>query len=467
MTKNARRLALALTPGILALALTACNLFSGNKIVDLDCQISKELSEQTQGLQQTSEQIAISIHLDATPSMKGFVNYPAPTRYSQTLDLIDIIATAGWSGGKSSTQYYRFCTKDLPMKRGEYIRAKTPGFYAGGGDFKDSQLKAAISQGGGNGISLIVTDLYQTNLDITSVIEQFKRQYLQKDLAVGILGIRSEFNGQVYDIGINRQKREYITGKDPKKFRPFYIIFLGKHQDIVYFFEKLKQQRSDLISADSFTIFSPKIIEKIALFQNQQFPPQLPKDNTNIREIKTLNNGIAVAKINTPDSIQSFLITRGGNTEIPIPSKVSYHPSPYTLQVDASANEAFGAQVEGFAHRREQDKLSPDEQQALQIKDLQLQKDILNFTTVINPDKLVPAIYNFDMNVMPRKFQEPEWWQKWNFDEGQFANNSSSFDGSTTLNLNLFLQGLKTVTTDLITNNKTVAARLCWAIQRD
>jgi hypothetical protein len=418
-------------------------------------------------LQQPSEQIKINIYLDATPSMKGYVNYPAPTRYSQTLDLIDIIATAGWAGGKSATEYYRFGTKSSSMQRADYIRAKTPGFYAGEGDFNDSQLKTAISEGAENRLSLIVTDLYQTNLDITSVVERFKREYLQKNLAVGILGIRSEFNGTVYDIGINRQKREYITGKDPQQLRPFYIIFLGEHQDIVHFFEKLKQQRSDLVSADSFTLFSPQIIEKISLFDNQKSLPQLPQDNPNIREIKTLNNGTAVARINTPDSLQSFLITRGGNTEISIPSQVSYHPTPYTLQVNPLGNGAFLTQVEGLAHRRQEDKLSPNEQQALQVKEFQLQEGMLKFKTLISPDKLTPAIYNFSVNVMPSQFQEPEWWQKWNFDEGRFASNPRSFDGSTTLNLTLFLQGLKTVTTDLINTNKTVAARLCWAIQRD
>ena len=85
-------------------------------------------------------------------------------------------------------------------------------------------------------LAVIVTDLFQDEGDINRLVAQLKEKYLQKELAVGLLGIRSQFDGTVYDAGIN------VPPIDHQGDRPFYLLVLGRHADIAYYFDQIKAE---------------------------------------------------------------------------------------------------------------------------------------------------------------------------------------------------------------------------------
>ena len=48
---------------------------------------------------------------------------------------------------------------------------------------------------------VIVTDLFQDRGDINLLVTQLKEKYIKKGLEVGLFGLRSQFDGTVYDTG--------------------------------------------------------------------------------------------------------------------------------------------------------------------------------------------------------------------------------------------------------------------------
>lgn len=459
-----------LTAIAVASIVTSCQL----PVVDIECTLSAQTNDsQAQIADKQSDTINIEIQVDATPSMKGFVDNPRPSRYEQTLDLLDLIATASWSEDKSSIKYYRFGTYKKEISKQTYINAKTPGFYAGGGIFNDSQILATISTPSPNKLSIIVTDLYQTDNDISSVIGELKTKYLQKDYAVGILGIRSEFMGKVYDIGVRNITRDYRTDdKKPDTFRPFYVIILGTPQNVSYYFEELQQKNGTLIDSKHFIIFHPQVIQKASSFNFDIYSSELRKRQKDFVKVRALNDGKIRGKIINNSSIEALRIKGKLDDNYDIGYTVAYYPLLYTLQVDTSQYNAFVLKKEVKVLDRKEQAFKPSNGKGFQfnnwkINEAQSRKE-LSFTTQVIPSSIKPGIYTLTVELIPNKFIIPEWWKTWNFEESTFdRNNADKFDGSSTLNLQNFLEGLKVTTTNLIKANSPVASRLCFAIQRD
>ena len=97
---------------------------------------------------------------------------------------------------------------------------------------------------------------------------------------------------------------------------------------------------------------------------------------------------------------------------------------------------------------------------ALQLNDWKTDKNNISFATKINANDLDPGVYLFTVDVLPQNLKDWEWWQKWNSSE-------SSFDGAKTNNLLPFFQGLKSITTELMTANKSSVGRFCYAIKKN
>ena len=53
-----------------------------------------------------------------------------------------------------------------------------------------------------NRLVVIVTDLFQDNGDINRLVPELKEKCIKKGVDVGLFGVRSQFDGTVYDIGI-------------------------------------------------------------------------------------------------------------------------------------------------------------------------------------------------------------------------------------------------------------------------
>ena len=86
-----------------------------------------------------------------------------------------------------------------------------------------------------------MTDLFQDRRDVNLLVSQLKDKYIKNGLEVGLLGLRSEFNGKVYNLGTTPILYR-STPDNPETFRPFYLLVLGRHADIAHYFDRFDLQ---------------------------------------------------------------------------------------------------------------------------------------------------------------------------------------------------------------------------------
>ena len=152
-----------------------------------------------------SENLKVAIYVDGTPSMEGYVSTNTKSRYTQTLELLD----RTFYLTSSKVAYQRLGTSIQQLSREQYKQdAQSPNFYNGKTPqyppLSVSQIEKAIAlQPQDNQLVIIATDLYQKNADITKVSKEIKNNYLNveqkaKGYSVGIIAVKSEFNGTVY-----------------------------------------------------------------------------------------------------------------------------------------------------------------------------------------------------------------------------------------------------------------------------
>ena len=414
----------------------------------ISCSPPAISTEAAARLQQTPS-IQLSLLLDGTPSMQGYVNDLPDSRYGKTLRFIDSATSTGWNS--ATTKYYRFGTKKQPIDRDTFLKAQLPAFYQGGDNFSTSNIDAALVEPAENQLSLVVTDLYQKDADVRLVQNLLAQRYLSKGYAVGILAVKSEFKGTVYDVGISNQNFEYATpGKSAKAFHPFYVILLGSYGNINHFFDQL--QRNGLSAVEhEFVIFSPQPIEQATTLSEAKVTPR--KD---ILQPKALNDShVLVRKEKPTDPVQFLVVTKKTENQF-IDVELPYRGLKGVLALDGEAIalkptiEKYQSQSKGF---------QPITTQGFQLTDWRVNNQTLRFKTKIQADQLENGIYRFNFDATPTDFTEPDWWNNWNATEG-------NLDGSKTNNLLPFLRGLRLRTAELMKQQKPVIARLCYAVQK-
>lgn len=186
-----------------------------------------------------SKKIEASVYIDGTLSMYGYVNYPGGTVYTNTLQDIERNIKTIWS--KDDIKFYKFGDSILELSRDGYIASNRTEFYNG----LDTNLGSVIQSTKSNKLSIIVTDLFQTNQDLDSLIGSLKSKYISEDKGIGIIGIKSQFNGKIYDIGKFSSQISYTSTKDPNSYRPFYLIVMGNASDVKAFMQGMNDKLAD------------------------------------------------------------------------------------------------------------------------------------------------------------------------------------------------------------------------------
>lgn len=394
-----------------------------------------------------------SILIDGTPSMQGYVNNLPNSRYAKTLQLIDSASSTGWTSAKSAVKYYRFGTRKQVIDRETYLRSQLPAFYQGGADFSVSRIDAALEKPAADRLDIVVTDLYQKDADVQIVQNQLKERYLEQGYGVGILAIKSEFNGTIYDVGLSGQQFSYSTvGKAPTLFRPFYVMILGSYGNIQHYYEQL--QKNGLGDVDhQFVIFHPRPVRQASVLDSRTVLQNLPNS---IQQPKALNDGrVVLQKKSAVVPVQFFALTRKTATT-PFSAIVSYAPLPHTLPIQSSAI-ALTAVAERYQNRAQGfQPLQPD---GFQLSDWQVADNSLQFKARFQTDKLEKGIYRFNFEASPTELGEPTWWKAWTATEG-------SLEGAKTNNLLPFLRGLRLSTTEQMKQQKVAIARLCYGLHK-
>jgi hypothetical protein len=451
------------------------------KQVEFNCDTSSVSSAPTQ-----SQNLTIEMYVDGTPSMQGYVTHPTNTRtrYSETIDLLDRTLLTGWTPAprnQPEVKYFRLGENFKEIDRNDYLLARGVKFYNGTEPklplLKVSKIDNAIPPANEDKLTVIVTDLYQKDADVTQLKKTLLAQnYFNKGnpgYAVGILAIRSEFNGDVYlEDGTNR-KFAYTTndsqGKEinGKEFRPFYVIFLGRYSDIADYFNKLGD--SQKIPEDShLTIFSPSNLVGEVSYLQRTPTDAIPKG---LKVRSSLKDSI---KVNKNNKNELFAIDQNSTQDLVVKYDVPFQRLSNTLPVDPSSIETQ-IKIGGSTSARNLQK-SPGStpstslqevpqdsplQKALEVSQWQINDKNLSFQTTIKPS-LFPKreIYLFTVDAVAKRVQIEPWWFEWN----TTSNTSNDWK---TYNLQPFMEGLKDNTDNFMSNSTVVVGRFCFAMQKN
>ena len=416
--------------------------------------------------------------------MEGYVNTTSQSRYIETLLALDKVFQINTSPDASSitTEYYRFGDTTQKINRDLYRDAQVPGFYNGSDPrftlLPVSDVSTVISKQPDKNEELIavVTDLYQKEEDITQVSKPIKEYYLnnegvKKGYAVGVIAIKSEFNGKIYAEDRANKEMKYSTeGKSNDKFHPFYIILIGSSNHIKHYTQQIREsidkgnQSSNFIKS---TIFSPsQIIEKPSRVQAQE-SQKLPEG---ILRPTSLNNGkIAIeTKVDEPAELLEINDKEAKNSEITY--IVPFQAFANTLTVKAD-KILIKPTVQEFNVSGELESSSNDSvKKLLTLGDWKLTSESnqqLQFKAVLYPKATdTQGIYIFNFEAMATELQDEKdpsqtWWSEWS------STSKTIEDGSKTYNLLEFLRQLRSMTSDSLPvgDKNRLVGKFCYAVQ--
>ncbi|MDE5094155.1 MAG: hypothetical protein O4804_07940, partial [Trichodesmium sp. St11_bin5] len=274
-----------------------------------------------------------------------------------------------------------------------------------------------------------------------------------------------------YVVGSNRDNFNFpynTEGKPIEKLRPFYVIFLGPYKHILYYFDKLQRDGGELIKNSEFTIFSPNnIINDLSVMSELKNPGE---PISGLKRPFSLNNGKVAIEFPKRKEFELLEIIPNFSKEIPIEYKVNLPilneytlpPSANSIKAKISESKYFDESTTEFISSEAI--MAKKLFNSMQFSNWEVGKNRdLSYTNTIKPNELPQAnIYLFKVDVVANGLGEQDWWQNWNCEDRDCEN-----DGSKTHNLEHFLQGLKSLTNDLMENNPIVLARLCYGIQKN
>ncbi len=240
------------------------------------------------GQSNISDKLDVDLYVDCTTSMQGYAFRPG-TNYLKFLDELENSAESSWK--KTNLNYYKFSAVPVQLTPTQYKLAGTASFYNG----LVTNIDSVVAHSSLNRMGVIITDLFQSKSDIHSIIKQLKTNCFEKGIAIGLLSVKSEFSGKVYDAGAPFPYKS-VDG-DRKTFRPFYALMFGKASNIVQLFNNLKQKSSVSASPNSFVLISDSYVKD---FQIDFVKPQDTK-NISIKR-KDLTKNLVVAKLNGDSS---------------------------------------------------------------------------------------------------------------------------------------------------------------------
>lgn len=459
---NQRTVLLVVISSILLLSAGVLIFSPGPKVKnDLLCDLSLEKSSHPK-----SDKISISVHVDGSGSMLGYVTN-SNSRYVKALDLLYNTFSLVKSRSNTTVEYFRSGNNNQKLTGSEFRKAQKTEFYDGSNSnflpVSSGLDSAIIPPEKEDKLFVLVTDLYQNEADVTRLNRKIQETYLNKQrkgYAVGILAIKSEFNGKVYVVGNNQEEFIYDTqGKPMERFRPFYILIMGPYDDIVYYMDKLKDNAKDIFDGTKLVIFSPtNLVSNLSSLATSKL--ELTREvKESLRQTKSLNNGKVGVQIKDNSPIKLWNITNNSSERLSIPYSVDFSPFNYSLPIDEKTIQT-NVKVEILNQKQASD----EAKSLLQLDGWKVYNKKLNFTANINPRSTQQAgIYYYTVDALAKDLQEQEWWDNWSWTAGRDA----QYDGSKTHNLSNFLRGLKTLTTEIMETEKPIVGRFCYAIQKN
>ena len=427
-----------------------------------------------------SDTINIAIKVDGSRSMLGYVNNPN-SLYVQTLKYLDNTLSLSDLRPNTSINYYRSSNS---ISRSDFRKAQLPLFYNESSS-KFPNISVPIQEfitppGENDTLLAIVTDLDQAAGDVNILLRKIKQTYLNKEqqgYAIGIWAIKSEFAGDVFvQKQQNIERFPFPNPQSADETRPFYVLFIGRYQDINRYFETLATNNQNLLNESQLAIFSPSNIVKKTSYLDKIVEEKPPEEQASLQEWNLKYKKAIKVQAQDKNS-QLWEITSVQTEVVNIQDSVDLALLNYTLPIKTNSItlrpniRVFDKYSKQFKPSNEFIKDDSSLKSAIKIGQWNIDnteqtngQEQLSFVNTIQLDKFPePGIYLFTFDVVPLELQEQEWWNEWSWQ----ANRDNNLDGSKTHNLSNFLGGLKTITNNLMKEAPPIIGRFCYAIQKN
>lgn len=426
------------------------------------CETPPAVSIEKDTLPQTMNNLETDVYLDATLSMQGFITDNASSYYQQTLPLIESAVIGRGPGRKIN--FFRFGNGIENLVERKHLEADKKSFYNNSSYNTKTLIENVIDKSDISHLTVIVTDLFQDKSDINQLSDKVKNKFIVNSYVVGILAIKSQFSGKVFDVGTNNYSFDYASSDDsPMTFRPFYIIVFGPHQEITGFLDSLEaggisrfplKERlllSPYISKSSVNLSSAKIIETKSVNEVTGVLVRGNADNS-YREFKIIGKPeTANFTLEMPFTKLADVVEIGEEL-MPVVIESATCNSNAAAPKENGSNDSIFSLNKSISNAINISSNFTDSNSSIQMK------------VEISPNRLSEnSVDGFHIVLKPKNYSLPEWVNDWNMSSDQieaWRKNPSSFDGTKTYNLSLFLSTLWNSTQDI--NPPKVADFYCY-----
>ncbi len=366
------------------------------------------------------ERIPVDVYWDATYSMQGYTTLTSGNVYRT---LPDHLGDMGDAMGE--VKFFRFGAEVKPLSGREYRKFSDPSYYTE----VVTAMHNVIDVANPDHLSVIVTDLFESDADWSNVTKKLKEKYFAKHMSVAVIGIKNPFRGDIFDVGLNAAKYYYDSGSNPEKYRPFYLFIMGPDGKVKEFLERWKD-RQDLQNETGYILLSERLLEKSADFSSLEL-----KDGKNI---------LLDERLGLKDKrMKEFGIKEPGEV-LELTVGFQYEPasgvcpiSPKDLKLDV---EVLTLSPDGAWEKWESDsdaKLAIEEDKEAEG----MYRVMLSFTPART---LCPGKINLlHAGVVPTKkgYRLPDWVKKWSMANVDVS--PEQFDGSKTINFYHVIESLR------------------------
>ena len=181
------------------------------------------------------EKISTDVYFDATVSMQGYTTLSAGNVYRTLPDLLSDIG-----GSMGEVTFHSFGENIQKLEGRDYRRFSSPDPYTE----IITAVHNVIDKSNSGHLSIIVTDLFESDADWSNIAQKIREKYFANHLAAAVIGIKNSFNGDIFDVGLNAAKFHYDSNAAPERFRPFYLLILGREEMISDFMHRFRERQT-------------------------------------------------------------------------------------------------------------------------------------------------------------------------------------------------------------------------------
>jgi hypothetical protein len=380
----------------------------------------------------------VRVYVDASASMRGFAVPPA-ARFLHFLKRLENSLLTGWAD--TAIQLFRFgeAIQPIPDTPGLQL-ALQPNFY---GD-KVTKIDEPLGTVQAGDLTVVVTDLLQTNGSMTFLVRTMLKNLLGSRLSLGIWGLRSEFNGTVYGAEWQGPTFSYRTTNEPRTLRPFYMLVIGRREDVLRYVRVINTAYP-AASTDTFLLLAPEVVEK-----------PLEWKVVGAGKLTGVAASTGVVQPGPPGAAFGSYKFVGGAQAAAIAVELEYLKLPHAPGIRF---QGLGRQARCvklcrrsnlflFKKLREPVDATPEVSAAVrfELNESKSGPGRLAATVRIEPKRRLPEgvlALEYRPSLKADAFELPSWCEEWNMEPEQlaaFSQNPATFDGSRTPGLSEFVR---------------------------